>query len=240
MMHGSGQLGYTGPGWSTSGTPADRAKPVPYAARVPVECAAHRGLSVRAGREAGARAVLRRTVRHPRGEHEWKAPRGAFCFLVGLKAHFCLARAPWDARRGIGIVTGILRERLIALIEPLLGRLGYELVELEYSAGRAHAVVRLFIDRESGVTLDDCAGISREVSALLDVEDPIPSAYTLEVSSPGFDRVLRTQAHFGRFVGSRVFIELKEPRAGRRRYTGTLLTVDDAGIALEVDREQVT
>jgi ribosome maturation factor RimP len=134
-----------------------------------------------------------------------------------------------------------LRERLIALIEPLLARLGYELVELEYSAGRAHALLRVFLDRESaGVTLDDCALVSREISALLDVEDPIPSAFTLEVSSPGFDRVLRTQAHFGRFVGSRVFIELKEPRAGRRRYTGKLLTVDDAGIALEVDREQVT
>ena len=136
-------------------------------------------------------------------------------------------------------MTGTLRERLIALIEPVLGRLGYELVELEYAAGRAHALVRLFIDAPAGVGLDDCARASREVSALLDVEDPIPTAYTLEVSSPGFDRVLRTQAHFGRFVGSRVFVELKEPRAGRRRYTGTLLTVDEAGIALEVDREQV-
>ena len=165
-------------------------------------------------------------------------PRG-FLFLVGIKAHFCL-RGAAGASGGGAIVTGTLRERLIALIEPLLQRLGYELVELEYSAGRAHAVLRLFIDRDAGVTLDDCAQISREVSTLLDVEDPIPSAYTLEVSSPGFDRVLRTHAHFGRFVGSRVFVELKEPRAGRRRYTGTLLTVDEAGIALEVDREQVT
>ena len=100
-------------------------------------------------------------------------------------------------------------------------------------------MVRLFIDREAGVGLEDCERVSREVAALLDVEDPIPSAYTLEVSSPGFDRLLRTQAHFGRFVGSRVFVELKEPRAGRRRYTGTLLTVDDSGIALEVDHERV-
>jgi ribosome maturation factor RimP len=132
-----------------------------------------------------------------------------------------------------------LRERLIALIEPALARLGYELVELEYTSGRAHAVVRLYIDREASVGLDDCERVSREVSSLLDVEDPIPSAYTLEVSSPGFDRVLRTRAHFGRFVGSRVFVELKEPRAGRRRYTGKLLTVDESGIALEVDQEHV-
>jgi ribosome maturation factor RimP len=136
-------------------------------------------------------------------------------------------------------MTAMLRDRLIALLEPLLTRLGYELVELEYTAGRAHALVRLFIDKDGGVGLDDCERVSREASSLLDVEDPIPSAYTLEVSSPGFDRVLRTEAHFGRFVGSRVFVELKEPREGRRRYTGTLLAVDAEGIALEVDREQV-
>jgi ribosome maturation factor RimP len=136
-------------------------------------------------------------------------------------------------------MTATLRERLIALIEPLAGRLGYELVDLEYSAGRTHATVRLFIDKTEGVGLEDCERVSREVSALLDVEDPIPTAYTLEVSSPGFDRVLRTQAHFGRFVGSRVFIELKAPREGRRRYTGTLLSVGDTGIKLEVDRQTV-
>ena len=133
----------------------------------------------------------------------------------------------------------ILRERLIALIEPLVGRLGYELVELEHTAGRGSAVVRLFIDRPDGVGLEDCERVSREVSALLDVEDPIPTAYTLEVSSPGFDRVLRTQAHFARFVGSRVAVELAAPREGRRRYTGRLLSADEGGIALEVDGQRV-
>ena len=136
-------------------------------------------------------------------------------------------------------MTGILRERLMVLVEPVLERLGYELVDLEYTSGRAASVVRLFIDRAEGIGLEDCATASREVSAVLDAEDPIPSAYTLEVSSPGFDRVLRTLAHFGRFVGERVHVELKEPRAGRRRYTGTLLAVDEDGIALEVDQEQV-
>jgi len=136
-------------------------------------------------------------------------------------------------------VTVSLRERLFVLVEPLVARLGYELVELEFAPGHGRSLVRLFIDAAAGVGLDDCARVSREVAALLDVEDPIPMAYTLEVSSPGFDRLLRTQAHFGRFVGARVFVELKEPRAGRRRYTGTLLTVDDEGIALEVDRERV-
>jgi ribosome maturation factor RimP len=132
-----------------------------------------------------------------------------------------------------------LRERLIALIEPLIGRLGYELVELEQTSGRGSAVVRLFIDSPEGVGLKDCERVSREVSALLDVEDPIPTAYSLEVSSPGFDRVLRTPAHFARFVGSRVAVELAAPRDGRRRYTGTLLGVEDPGIALEVDGQRV-
>jgi len=136
-------------------------------------------------------------------------------------------------------MTATLRERLIALIEPLLNQLGYELVELEHVAGRNHATVRVFIDQPGGVGIDDCERASHEVSALLDVEDPIPTSYTLEVSSPGFTRVLRTRAHFERFVGSRVFVELKEPRDGRRRYTGMLTGVEDAGIELEVDRQRV-
>ena len=136
-------------------------------------------------------------------------------------------------------MSATLRERLIALIEPLLGRLGYELVDLEHSAGRGSAVVRLYIDRPDGVGIEDCERVSREVSALLDVEDPIPTAYTLEVSSPGFDRPLRTRAHFERFVGSRVFVELCAPRDGRRRYTGTLLAVDDSGLVLQVDEQRV-
>lgn len=136
-------------------------------------------------------------------------------------------------------MTGTLRERLTGLIEPLIARLGYELVELEYGAGRGHAQLRVFIDAAAGVGVGDCERVSREISALLDVEDPIPGAYTLEVSSPGFDRALRTPEHFGRFVGSRVFVELKEPRDGRRRYTGQLLAVDAGGITLTVDQQQV-
>ena len=171
-------------------------------------------------------------------------------------------------------MASVLRGRLIALIEPLLERLGYELVELEYVANRGNALLRIYIDRlgadgagaddreesestvtlneadevedggealrESGIGIDDCERVSREVSALLDVEDPIPSAYTLEVSSPGEDRVLRTRAHFDRFAGSRVHVELKVPRDGRRRYTGVLKSIDDVGVELEVDRQPVS
>jgi len=141
-------------------------------------------------------------------------------------------------------MTVTLRERLIALIEPVLVQLGYELVELEYAAGRSQAVVRVFIDKlgidtPAGISVDDCERVSRDVAALLDVDDPIPTAYTLEVSSPGFDRVLRTPAHFERFVGERVFVELQAPRAGRKRYTGLLQAVRATGIELEVDKQTV-
>ncbi|HEX4378152.1 MAG TPA: ribosome maturation factor RimP [Steroidobacteraceae bacterium] len=133
------------------------------------------------------------------------------------------------------MMTAPLREKLIVLTEPLLGQLGYELVDLEYAPGRNSAVLRLFIDRPEGVGLDDCERVSHEVSALLDVEDPVPSAYTLEVSSPGLDRVLRIPAHFGRFIGERIWLELRSPRDGRRRYTGQLVSLDEAGIELNVD-----
>lgn len=136
-------------------------------------------------------------------------------------------------------MTGTLRERLEALMEPLLAQLGYELVELEYAAGRSHGVLRIFMDKPEGVGVEDCERVSREVSALLDVEDPIPVGFTLEVSSPGFDRVLRTKPHFERFMGERVLVELKAPRDGRKRYTGLLRTVADAGIEIEVDRQMV-
>jgi ribosome maturation factor RimP len=132
-----------------------------------------------------------------------------------------------------------LRERLISLVEPLLERLGYELVELEYHPARSSARVVVYIDRQDGVGLTDCETVSREVSALLDVEDPIPTAYTLEVSSPGFDRVLRTPAHFARFTGARVHVELSAPRDGRKRYTGGLLAAGPLGIVIEVDGNKV-
>jgi ribosome maturation factor RimP len=155
---------------------------------------------------------------------ERKAPRGAFIFCAGFWA--------WG-----GGMSGTLRERLIALIEPVVGDLGCELVDLDLNPG----LVRIFVDRVGGVRIEDCERVSREVSALLDVEDPIPTAYRLEVSSPGFDRVLRTSAHFERFVGARVWVELTVPReGGRRRYTGRLAAVEGEGITLEVDDQTVS
>jgi len=136
-------------------------------------------------------------------------------------------------------MTSPLREQLMGLVEPLLEQLGYELIDLEYVPGRARSLLRVFIDKAGGVGLDDCERVSHELSALLDVEDPIPSAYTLEVSSPGLDRVLRTPAHFARFVGDRIWMELKVARDGRRRYTGKLVASDADAVELNVDGAMV-
>lgn len=133
-----------------------------------------------------------------------------------------------------------LRSRLIELAEPLLGQLGFELVDLELAAGRSHAQLRVFIDRPEGVVIEDCETVSRELSALLDVRDPIPTPYTLEVSSPGLDRVLRTAAHYARFVGSRVHVELLAPRDGRKRFTGALTAANAQSIELNVDGQAVS
>lgn len=132
-----------------------------------------------------------------------------------------------------------VNETLVALVEPLLSNLGYELVELEFGGGRGAGTLRIYIDRAEGVGIEDCERISREISALLDVHDPIPTAYRLEVSTPGLDRVLRRPAHFARFAGARIEVELAAPRDGRRRYTGRLAQAGASGIELTVDGVQV-
>ena len=96
-------------------------------------------------------------------------------------------------------------------------------------------MLRLYIDKPEGVTLADCEFVSKQIGAFLDVEDPLPSSYVLEISSPGFDRRLRTVEHFRRFVDEEVKIELMRPRDGRRRLRGRLKEVHDAAVTVDVD-----
>jgi ribosome maturation factor RimP len=141
-----------------------------------------------------------------------------------------------------------MRDTLMRLLEPPIEALHYELVDLEFAREGRGGVLRIYIDRkavdanavqagaaQAGITVDDCASVSQAVSQILDAEDPIKGHYTLEVSSPGSDRILRTRGHFERFVGERVFAELKLPLDGRRRYVGTLKSVADETIVVEVD-----
>lgn len=124
---------------------------------------------------------------------------------------------------------------MLERIEPLVESLGYELVDVECRIGGRDGVLRIFIDAADGITLDDCERVSRQVSAWLDVEDPIPGQYRLEISSPGLDRILRTPVHFERFVGEEIKVELAQALEGRRRFRGRLEALDGEEILVNVD-----
>lgn len=130
---------------------------------------------------------------------------------------------------------------IVALLTPTVAALGLELLGAEYLTAPGGAVLRLFIDVPEAETatrsvgIDECEAVSREVSAQLDVEDPISSHYTLEVSSPGLDRPLFTTAQFARFTGESAKVTLKLPQDGRRRLQGRILRVDGTAIVFDVD-----
>ena len=126
------------------------------------------------------------------------------------------------------------------LLEPTVERLGYELADLEVRLGGKGGLIRVFIDKPEGIDLDDCEKVSLAVSALLDVEDPVPGNYSLEVSSPGLDRKLTKVEHFQRFAGETVKVQMRFPIEGRRRFRGTLVSSDDENIVVEVDGESLS
>ena len=149
--------------------------------------------------------------------------------------------------------------QIATLLAPTVQSLGLELLGIEYLPAPGGAVVRLYIDKPEGeqadatgdgevagdglpvsVSIEDCEAVSREVSAQLDVEDPISGNYTLEVSSPGIDRPLFTLAHFRRFAGETAKVALKLPQEGRRRLTGTIATIDGDDITFLVDGAEFT
>ena len=134
------------------------------------------------------------------------------------------------------MVQAVTGEELTKLLEPAIERLGYELSDLEVKLGGRDGVIRLFIDKADGVELKDCETVSRQISALLDVEDPVPGHYVLEVSSPGLDRRLTKVEHFERFMGEDIRVILRFPIEGRKNYRGALRAVDEENIEVEVDR----
>ena len=126
------------------------------------------------------------------------------------------------------------------LLQPLIKELGYEFVGLEYNRNPKHSVLRIYIDRETGVGIEDCEIVSRETAALLDVKDPIRSQYNLEVSSPGLDRPLFTPAHYNEFAGHKAQINLFAPQDGRRKFSGQVLSADESSVIIEMDGSEVT
>lgn len=126
-------------------------------------------------------------------------------------------------------------EKVTQLIEPTVQALDLELWGVEHASQGKYSVLRIFIEREAGVTIDDCERVSRQVSAIFDVEDPIAGEYTLEVSSPGMDRLLFTPQQFQRYRGEEVSVRMRTPVDGRRKFKGTLTDVVDDIIHIQVD-----
>lgn len=135
-----------------------------------------------------------------------------------------------------------ITERLTDMIAPAVEALEYELVGIEFIRAGKHSTLRVYIDHDDGISVDDCARVSHQVSAVLDVEDPINAEYNLEVSSPGLDRPLFTAAQFEQFQGEMAQVVLNVPVAGKRKFTGVIHMVADnkvtfalGEVSLEVD-----
>ncbi len=126
-----------------------------------------------------------------------------------------------------------IQQQLTALIEPAVVAMGYEVVGVEYRPNRGEGLLRVYIDAPAGIALDDCEAVSHQVSGLLDVEDPIPSSYRLEISSPGVDRPLFKAADFERFAGAEARLRLTGLWDGRRKFRGVLRGVQDACVVIE-------
>ena len=129
-------------------------------------------------------------------------------------------------------------EKLNELVKSVAEPMGYELVGVQLiNAGKHGKTLRVYIDREDGITLDDCSAVSHQLSGVLDVEDPISGNYDLEVSSPGLDRPLFVAEHFERFAGKQVTIRTLSPHDGRRKFSGELKGIDADIVSVSIDGE---
>ncbi len=127
------------------------------------------------------------------------------------------------------------------LLEPVVSSMGYEFVGLEYISQGRHSILRIYIDTEQGVDVDDCAKVSHQLSAVLDVEDPIAGEYSLEVSSPGLDRPLFKLYQYGQFIGREVKFRTTRPQLenGQRKFKGIIQGTDEENVIFLVDQTQL-
>ena len=131
--------------------------------------------------------------------------------------------------------------QLEKMLEPGIRAMGYELVGIEYqSGGKGGGLLRVYIDSEQGISADDCQKVSYQVSGVLEVEDPIPGHYTLEVSSPGLDRLLFKAEDFERFAGQLIKVRMTYPVNGQRRFKGRLEGVQDGNVVIEQGGEEIS
>ncbi len=144
--------------------------------------------------------------------------------------------------RGIGVAntTSVLVREISQLIEPILDEMEVELVDIEYLSHHGRWTVRIYVDKEGGITLDDCARVSREIDEIIDVKDIIRHAYILEVSSPGLNRPLKKEKDFQRAVGKKIKTRVSVPLEGRRNFTGYLKDFRNGILYLEVENNLVS
>jgi len=128
-------------------------------------------------------------------------------------------------------------DKIRGVAERVASGRGYELADVELKRERGGTLVRLYVDKEGGIGLEDLQAVSEEVSAILDAEDPVPTAYTLEVSSPGLDRPLKTEADYRRFLGRLARLSTYEPVEGRRHWTGRLASFEDGVVGVTLEKE---
>ena len=137
-----------------------------------------------------------------------------------------------------GVQVSSKLEQLQALLAPVVEALGYQCWGIEFISQGRHTLLRIYIDKENGVLVEDCEAVSRQVSGVLDVEDPISVEYTLEVSSPGMDRPLFTLEQFASHAGEQVKIKLRIPFEGRRNFQGLLRGVEEQDVVVQVDNHE--
>ncbi|MBU2497594.1 MAG: ribosome maturation factor RimP [Proteobacteria bacterium] len=135
--------------------------------------------------------------------------------------------------------TNSISKGVADLIEPSLEEMGFELVEVEYLSYQGRWILRIYIDKEGGVTIDDCAQVSRELGDLIDVKDMIPHEYVLEISSPGLNRPLTKEKHLIDAVGKKIRVKMAKPVEGRRNFAGRLSDFRDETLYVETDRGMV-
>lgn len=131
-----------------------------------------------------------------------------------------------------------LETTLESLIEPAVAAIGFELWGVEFIRAGKHSTLRVYIEGENGISVDDCAEVSRQLSAIMDVEDPISTNYLLEVSSPGMDRVLFKPEQYASFVGAVLTLKTRLPVDGRRKFKGVLEGIEDNSVVLTVDNDE--
>ncbi|MEM5530698.1 ribosome maturation factor RimP [Gammaproteobacteria bacterium AS21] len=128
--------------------------------------------------------------------------------------------------------------QLQQMLEPVAESMGFQLWGIEFVSQGKDSILRIYIDGEEGVSVDDCALMSHQASGILDVEDTIPGVYTLEVSSPGLDRLLFKLEHYQAYIGAIVKIKLRMPFDGRRNFKGKLKGIEEDDVVVEVDNEE--